>query len=549
MIANLLLDFKKAAAIACVAAAGLSSAAEAAELVNIGELQNGVPTEYPGGYVQVAASFKVPEDGPVRVVCTGTFLTAYSTETHDTDTELPNEFSYVDGKPMRIYECKKDDMLYFYNNFSMTGGTITVTSGEMKLRLLSTSPSTDPDSPAYYGGAYSVSADYRINFSFNQPIEIGGARLIANGQTTSLSPNVYLTAVEVDVADILMNLYRTGGLKKGDTIRVEVFGAQEKDNPDNKLDGTGVAAVEYVMAAQPIELVSTENTPASGVPDMLSYYLPGNPRAKVKYTFSGPVASGDMAPDVKITYGDMDNLDAGMYYENLPTTVEGNTVTFDLAGKLRRPQEMLPKLTDPLDYISVALYNVRGEDGQYAYTGSMSNPYNYFIDYKLTLLQYNIAADYTPGQNKALAEGTDMEIFIMDGDKIEFDTVDFAYLAGGEEKTVSVAKDDLKISFEQTTDMVINLKAPALPGIDENSDVKVTLGGLLCADGLDHAEALTCVYSSYTSGIYTVGADAEQTADVYNAQGVPVLRNATPAQIRTLPAGLYIAGGRKIIVK
>lgn len=549
MIANLLFDFKKAAAVMCVAAAGLSSAAAAAELVNIGELQNGVPAEYPGGNVQVAASFRVTEDGPVRVVCTGTFLTAYSTENHEPDTELPNEFSYVDGKPMRVYDCKKDDMLYFYNNFSMTGGTITATSGEMKLQLLSTSPSTDPESPAYYGGAYSVSVDYRINFSFNQPIEIGGARLIAGGQTLSLSPSVYLTAVEMDVADKLMNLYRTGALKKGDTIRAEVFGVQEKGNPDNKLDGTGIAAVEFVMAGQPIELVSTENTPASGVPDMLSYYLPGDPRAIVKYTFSGPVAAGEMAPSVKITYGDLDNLEAGMYYEDLPTQVQGNTVSFDLAGKLRRPQEMLPKLTDPLDYISVALKNVRGEDGQYAYTGSISNPYNYFIDYKLTLLQYNIASDFTPSQSKPLAEGTDMEIFIMNGDKVKFETVDFTYKADGGDKTVSVGKSDLEISFEQTTDMVINLKTPALPGIAADSDVKVTLGGLQCADGLDHAEALTGVYASYTSGIDGVDADLQTTVDVYNTQGILVIRGATPAQIRALPAGLYIAGGRKTIVR
>lgn len=548
MIANLLLDFKHAAAVVCVAIAGFASA-EAGELVNIGELQNGVPAEYPGGYVEVAASFKVPEDGPVRTVCTGTFLTAYSTANHEVGTEVDNEFSYTDGKPMRVYECKKGDILYFYTNFSMTGGTITVISGEMKLLLLSTSPSADPSSPAYYGGEYSVCDDYRINFSFNQPMEISGARLIVNGQTTNLSPSVYTTAVEVNIADNLMNLYRTGGLKKGDIIRVELYGVQEKGNPDNKLDGTGIAAVEYVMAAQPIELVSSENTPSAGVSDMLSYYMPGDARAKIRFTFSGPVASGDLTPYGKITYGDMDNLEAGMYYETLPATVEGNSVIIDLADKLRRPQEMLPKLTDPLDYISVALYNVHSEDGQHSYTGSVSNPYNYFLDYKLTLLQYNIASDFTPSQSKTLTEGDDMEIFIMEGNKMTFDSVDFTYKAGEEEKTVSVAKDDLEISYELDTDMVIKLKVPALPGISETSDVTVSFGGLKCADGLDHSDSLNGVYSSFTSGIGSINAEAEAAADVYNTQGILVVRNATPAQIRALPAGLYIAGGRKIAVK
>lgn len=43
--------------------------------------------------------------------------------------------------------------------------------------------------------------------------------------------------------------------------------------------------------------------------------------------------------------------------------------------------------------------------------------------------------------------------------------------------------------------------------------------------------------------------DAVAPADVYNLLGVRVLRNATPEQIRQLPAGLYISRGRKIVVK
>lgn len=45
-----------------------------------------------------------------------------------------------------------------------------------------------------------------------------------------------------------------------------------------------------------------------------------------------------------------------------------------------------------------------------------------------------------------------------------------------------------------------------------------------------------------------VGDDAAPV-DVYSADGTLVLRQALPADIKVLPAGLYIAGGRKVIVK
>lgn len=38
-------------------------------------------------------------------------------------------------------------------------------------------------------------------------------------------------------------------------------------------------------------------------------------------------------------------------------------------------------------------------------------------------------------------------------------------------------------------------------------------------------------------------------ADVYNASGVCVLRNATAEQMKSLPAGIYIANGKKFVVR
>ncbi len=51
------------------------------------------------------------------------------------------------------------------------------------------------------------------------------------------------------------------------------------------------------------------------------------------------------------------------------------------------------------------------------------------------------------------------------------------------------------------------------------------------------------------TGIGEVTNDDERPADVYDLQGVLVRRAATAAEVEALPAGIYIVGGKKVLVK
>ena len=42
--------------------------------------------------------------------------------------------------------------------------------------------------------------------------------------------------------------------------------------------------------------------------------------------------------------------------------------------------------------------------------------------------------------------------------------------------------------------------------------------------------------------------EADEVADVFNLQGICVKKDATTADVRKLPAGVYIRAGRKIVV-
>lgn len=52
-----------------------------------------------------------------------------------------------------------------------------------------------------------------------------------------------------------------------------------------------------------------------------------------------------------------------------------------------------------------------------------------------------------------------------------------------------------------------------------------------------------------TVGVEEVEVTAETIVDVFNLQGVCVLRGAKVMDIINLPAGIYVAGGRKYIVR
>lgn len=57
------------------------------------------------------------------------------------------------------------------------------------------------------------------------------------------------------------------------------------------------------------------------------------------------------------------------------------------------------------------------------------------------------------------------------------------------------------------------------------------------------------IYTEPQDGITNVNGDDNASVDVYNLQGILMIRNASREQISNLPEGLYIVGDKKVIVK
>ena len=60
--------------------------------------------------------------------------------------------------------------------------------------------------------------------------------------------------------------------------------------------------------------------------------------------------------------------------------------------------------------------------------------------------------------------------------------------------------------------------------------------------------SVTKKYDDFTA-VENINIENAYNGNVYNMQGILVIKNANAEQINTLPAGLYIVNGKKVIRK
>ena len=125
------------------------------------------------------------------------------------------------------------------------------------------------------------------------------------------------------------------------------------------------------------------------------------------------------------------------------------------------------------------------------------------------------------------------------------------------ELAVTVVKDDAVtvgdhkwVSFNPEVATVEDGKVTAVtPGTTTINYTEYTIYGDIA---VPHTVACKVTVTE-TTGIRDIVEDDAATADVFNLQGVQVLRNATEAEINALPAGIYIIRqgntAKKIAVK
>ena len=109
------------------------------------------------------------------------------------------------------------------------------------------------------------------------------------------------------------------------------------------------------------------------------------------------------------------------------------------------------------------------------------------------------------------------------------------------------------VDFSETLSVLPGSLFRLTPANTDGISVKVN-GETLNADEDDDysftvsEDTVVTVEKGNRSGVASVGSDAEKV-DVFNLQSVRILRQADMSQVRSLPAGIYIVGGKKVAVK
>ncbi len=525
----------------------------AAETFDFGALEPDTIYEYSQGD-EVSGYYTAESDGPVKIVFTGQEIPGYSDAAH-TELNRNYQFSYgAAGERLHTYQMTAGEVLYLYSSSASTisSGTMMVAGKPETLNFLYSSPSTDPESPYYYGGSLSASTYYRLSLFFDQPVQATSATLrFPDGTYVSVPMTYSNSGVTVVFNEQLMEAYRNATVKEGDEVTVRVVGVRCVDYDDIRYNGNGRIDVAFTVAAKPAELTGSVNLPTTGMPRMLSYYLPGDAAGIIEMEFDGELTA-DPRTKATLTFGNPDDLEHSLYVEDLPAETEGNMIRLDLTGKRRRPKDMTPDVDEGSlqSQLTLTVSDVYSADGQRVYTGSLTNYTNFGYVYPVTTLEYVVAADFVPLRGTVLRSGTEMEIWILNGSKCMFDGVKTTFTANGVESALSIPLEELAVKPdpESNDDLLINFTLPDL-GADHGCEVKVELLDALYADGLDHNPNV-CAFYTWDDGTGVEAAEADVTgADVFLLTGVKVRENALPADLRTLPAGIYIYKGRKIAVR
>lgn len=514
---------------------------------DMGVLVAGQTYEFPA-YKPVKGEYTPSVTGPVKFKYSSSPLGLYTSPTHSDESFVNGTHSYVTGGQMISYDRLEAGKTYYvYHSFPLSDGTLVISEGTTELAVTAVSPKLEE------GEYFSVSDNYTIDVSFNYPVTVTNAWLIAGEERTKVGVSVGNSTVTCNVADVVMDYYHRGIISKGDKVTLRLLGIADATDAENKYKDNGKLELEFLMPDKPGELVKIINADQASLANpFMSYYATGDEAGKISFVFDKELAT-DKAPYGKITYGDPDNIDLGIYTETVPATVADKTATFDFTGKLRRPIDMLPGSTADTqpDNLHILFADIYTADGQRVFTGRMANPSGYPMSFKINVIQYSISSDFTPVRGSDIQPGTEMEIWVMNGAHIDCSGISFDYTSNGQPARVVVPMSEVKAEADPLSDddVIYTLKVPEM-AIDENTKITVSLADAECADGLDHTADFTAEFGYKTSGVEAIQAgDSLKPVDVYDIAGVCVLKNASRSKLNTLPKGLYIVNGEKIAIK
>ncbi|MDE6670498.1 MAG: hypothetical protein K2K26_12580, partial [Muribaculaceae bacterium] len=450
-----------------------TATASAAEMIEMGgPVQVNVEYEVPA-INGLNFYFDAPESGEAQYWLATTFTPYYDAEFTE---EVPNKFYTYDHGGINIINVEAGERIYFNDTWgwaaSQAGGQMFKISMNEDLAITNITPIP--------GSQLSMIGFGMVDIWFNQAAKAESATISANGKTVNMSvPSVVDSNISINYTNVFSDWYADGTLKGGETVTFAYEGLQTEDG--KLYNGDGKYEIEYTAAPEPLVLVNVEMGDT-----FKSFYLPGDAEGIMVFHFSGEMGSGVM----ELGYGNKETETGDYYLEIIEGVVKGDTVTFDLTGVERRPQDMLASG----NFYSIVTIDVHFTDaeGQPINSGGMGSmgTFSYYLDYDY-VQPIVYAPSFTPEPGSQLTQES-IEIELSNYDKLTYSGVDFTV----KDKAYNVPVADITADTKGNVTILTVPVPEAVRNISER--VIVTFSDLSSFDGIDHSTEFRVVYNGFT---------------------------------------------------
>ena len=428
----------------------------------------------------------------------------------------------------------KGTIYYIYSDFPMNSGSVKVSyGGGSALELTRVTPAE--------GSVLSAGESY-VGLEFSKPIRFSSCTLYAGSVQKEIEANQIDRFVSIEPKSELMECYNSGNLKQGDDILFVLSNVTSYDGKSN----IGNVVIRYKAAPKPIMLVSSVNTPESGMPKIKSWMPTTSEEGLVQLVFNGKL-NKEATISAILSFGNSETEDPGEYYtETLtPTFTDDNTIQLDLRGKLRLPSEMVTSGTN-YESMLLTIRGIEDEHGYKSFVDGSGSSGAYFIDYGFELINYSVMTDFMPAAGQSIDNYNEITIWMQElGGNLTYSGAVYEYIYGGEQQQVEVAFQDIKkeVDEEDNTAHYLTIPVPDFSR-DANTQVTFRLKDVEFPDGMSH--------TSHTAATYT-------TAGHTSVTGINTLQQSTAKRIYTIDGklvksptksnGVFIINGKKTLVK
>lgn len=471
---------------------------------DLGEIQLGQSYQV-SSMQELTGYFVAPATGTLKVSGPGAMdVRFYSDEAH-TDLIKNNWNGQYGGGWVDSYDVVSGTTYYIYNKFAMNGGEVKFDMEGLSVQDLNYNwINPDPVKEPLYDLGHNSNIEIKLT---QEGASVESATFMyvnKDGQEiTAPWTNVRVSGSSVlinGVATRLTSLLNSGDILPGNTFSFTVKGIESKEGALLIVGGepTGELTLQYTVSGIPVNVIAQ-----SWPEKFLSYWPKGSEAGIASISFSDQINS-EQLPYCYISCGNNEgDLGIDYYREQIPVSVDGNTVYMDFTGVRRTIDDLFvaPPSNDDkgrfsFDHFTITISGIRDLSGALVQTpgqGTVGSVTAY-LPYE-EIKKGAVSMEATPANGSDLENGN-VEIWYAGIQNFRFSGFNATYEANGETVTVKIDQADVteKISTNgQEGTYTFTLPEAAWKG----HNLVITPAEYFTLDGYDYNSILAVHYNGF----------------------------------------------------